>query len=219
MREKFDEQLKTLGEKLVEMSTLCKSAISGACEALALNDKNLAKSVMNMDIKIDSVEREIERLCINLFMQQQPVARDLRAITSALKMITDLERIGDQASDISEIVLSFEDTDKIELPEHIERMAGMAMKMVTMSLEAYVDKDAQKADECIKCDDVVDELFISAKNDLSQLIKKNPEYIDRVLNYLMIAKYLERIGDHATNIAEWAEFSITGTHRKPDKVS
>ena len=218
MREKFDEQLKLLKQKLTEMSSLCQSAISGASEALALNDKNISKKIMNMDAQIDSMEREIERLCITLFMRQQPVARDLRHITSALKMITDLERIGDQASDICEIVLSFKDGCKIELPEHIERMAGTAMKMVNMSLEAYVEKDEKKADECIKCDDIVDELFSKVKEDISKMISEKTTCVDMALSYLMIAKYFERIVDHATNIAEWAEFSVTGKHRKVDKV-
>ena len=171
----------------------------------------LAASAIRIDQEIDSKEREIESMCLKLLLQQQPVASDLRLISSVLKMITDIERIGDQASDIAEIVTFL--SGACGHNKHIEEMAQATIKMVTDSLDAFVRRDLSLAWGVIEYDDVVDNLFTECKKDLIAEIAQNPDDGERVLDILMIAKYLERIGDHATNIAEWVEFSITGTHK------
>ena len=211
MRNRFDTQLMELNNELIAMGALCENAIASSVKALLTEDLKLAASAICIDQEIDRKEREIESMCLKLLLQQQPVASDLRLISSVLKMITDIERIGDQASDIAEIVTYLPNTCGHN--KHIEEMAQATIKMVTDSLDAFVRRDLSLAWSVIEYDDVVDNLFTECKKDLIAEIAQNPDDGERVLDILMIAKYLERIGDHATNIAEWVEFSITGTHK------
>lgn len=219
MRKTFDQQLELLGQELTHMGALCETAIASATEALKKGDIQLAKQAIAADQEIDQQEREIERLCLKLLLQQQPVARDLRQISSALKMITDMERIGDQASDISEIVTYMSREHMILDLDQIDAMARAASQMVTQSVDAYAAKDLSLAKKVIEDDDVVDKLFEEIKTKLIQMIARNPACGEQALDFLMIAKYLERIGDHATNIAEWVEFSILGRHPEQDELN
>ena len=214
MRGFFDEQLELLNTQLIEMGTLIEHSIRSAAEALVSQDIAQAKEAMRFDKKVDEKEREIEALCLKLLLRQQPVARDLRFISSALKMITDMERIGDQAADISEIVLFIADQQYIKKLEHIPAMAGATIEMVTKSIDAFVNRDVDLARKVISMDDVVDDLFDQVKAELIALIGKDASNGEQAMDLLMIAKYYERIGDHATNIAEWVEFTITGIHSK-----
>ena len=214
MRGFFDEQLELLNTQLIEMGTLIEHSIRSAAEALVSQDIAQAKEAMRFDKKVDEKEREIEALCLKLLLRQQPVARDLRFISSALKMITDMERIGDQAADISEIVLFIADQQYIKKLEHIPAMAGATIEMVTKSIDAFVNRDVDLARKVISMDDVVDDLFDQFKAELIALIGKDASNGEQAMDLLMIAKYYERIGDHATNIAEWVEFAITGIHSK-----
>lgn len=216
MRKTFDQQLSTLSEELIHMGSLCETAIASAAEALKKRDLVLARRAISADQVIDQEEREIERLCLKLLLQQQPVARDLRLISSALKMITDMERIGDQAADISEIVLYMSETGLIPELHDIGNMAQATSSMVKRSVEAYAKRDLSLAGQVIQDDDTVDDMFESVKQELIQMIAQTPECGQQALDLLMIAKYLERIGDHATNIAEWVEFSILGRHPEFD---
>lgn len=211
MRNKFDEQLDNLNMQMIQMGALCEGAISNATKALIEGNIDLAQKAIAMDDEIDQKEREIEALCLKLLLQQQPVARDLRQISSALKMITDMERIGDQAADISEITMlaNIKATDDTK---NIEDMAQATIKMVTDSIDAYVNHDVGLAGFVITYDDVVDDLFNKVKDDMVMLIGENPKNGEFAIDLMMIAKYFERIGDHATNIAEWVVFSITGKH-------
>lgn len=211
MRNRFDEQLELLKTHMIQMGSQCESAISNATKALINADYELAEKAIAEDEIIDQKEREIESLCLKLLLQQQPVARDLRQISSALKMITDMERIGDQAADISEITMlaNIKDADDTS---RIVDMAKATIKMVTDSIDAYVRQDLQLARSVIEYDDIVDELFNGVKDDLVRLISEDASNGESAIDLMMIAKYLERIGDHATNIAEWVEFSITGKH-------
>ena len=193
------------------MGELCRRAIALSCEALTSGDKVLAERVVGMDPDIDQKERLIESMCLKILLQQQPVARDLRQISAALKMITDLERIGDQAADIAEII-TFMGDDLPESLTHIPQITHAVIKMVNDSVEAYVERDLKLAQEVIDYDDVVDNYFREVKEDLIELIAAKPEDGEEALDLLMIAKYFERIGDHATNVAEWAVFSVTGEH-------
>ena len=211
MRNKFEEQLEKLHVEMIQMGALCEDAISAAAEALIHSDAALAAAAEEAEREIDQKEREVENLCLKLLLQQQPVASDLRLISSVLKMITDIERIGDQASDIAEIVTYL--SGACGHNTHIDQMAQATIKMVTDSLDAFVRRDLTLAWSVIEYDDVVDRLFDECKSDLIAEIAQNPEDGEHVLDVLMIAKYLERIGDHATNIAEWVEFSITGSHK------
>jgi len=216
VRRKFDEQLDTLNNSLIEMGAVLEQAISKACRALLTQDIALAEEAMQLEIEIDDRERHIENLCMKLLMQQQPVAKDLRQIHAALKMITDMERIGDHAQDISEITIYLSTTGEkyIKRLDHIPKMAEATIKMVTESIDAYVHKDIDLAKSVIDYDNVVDDLFTTVKDELYELIGANVENGKQSLDLLMIAKYFERIGDHAVNIAEWVLFSITGTHAK-----
>lgn len=211
MRNKFDEQLNQLNIELISMGALCEDAISNAAKALLDNDMSLVHKVLAADSEIDQQERDIESLCMKLLLQQQPVARDLRAISSALKMISDMERIGDQASDIAEIT-QFIKNDSVKSKIHIKDMAAATIKMVTDSIESFVKKDLALADSVVKYDDVVDNLFNDVKNEIISLISEGNHDGEFCIDLLMIAKYLERIGDHAVNIAEWVIYSITGKH-------
>ncbi len=210
MRSKFDEQLALMKNELIQMGALCEEAISLAAKALTEGDKTLAEKVGPLDGEIDQMERDIESLCLKL-LQQQPVARDLRQISAALKIITDMERIGDQASDIAEIILAM--LSEGYVPEdvgHIREMAQETIKMVTESVDSYVQQDIERARAVIAHDDTIDRYFTQVKAVLIQKIAEAPAVGEHALDLLMIDKYLERIGDHAVNIAEWVIFSITG---------
>ena len=214
MRNKFDEQLARLNNMLTQMGAMIEEAITLAIQALVQQDEAMAKQAIAFDDEIDHMEKGIEALCLRLLLQQQPVARDLRLISSALKMITDMERIGDQAADISEITLMLTGVTYIKKLEHIPQMAVTASKMVTDSIDAFVKKDLDLAKAVIERDDVVDGLFTTIKDDLIELIQADKANGEQAIDLIMIAKYFERIGDHATNIAEWVVFSITGKHWK-----
>ena len=214
MRIRFDEQLEQLNEEMINMGNMIEASIGNAVKALMKQDEELAKKTMAGDEKIDRTERKIEDLCLRLLLQQQPVARDLRQISAALKMITDMERIGDQASDIAEIIISEKKTEAADIPV-IVKMSEAAAKMVRDSVNAYVEKDLELSRAVIEYDDVVDEMFEENKKQLIDYISKNGgEGGKEAIDLIMVAKYLERIADHATNIAEWVEFSITGIHKE-----
>lgn len=212
MRSKFDEQLKELGDKLALMGAMCEEAIANSAKALLTGDCELAKKLAPLDSEIDRYERDIETLCLRLLLQQQPVARDLRQISAALKMITDLERIGDQAEEIADII-GFIDGHNPEDYVTLTEMAKAAIHMVTESIDAYVKHDTILAGKVVDEDDIVDEYFLQVKSKLIAKIAKDPDDGEYALDLLMIAKYFERIGDHAVNIAEWVIFSVTGVHR------
>jgi phosphate transport system protein len=211
MRSKFDMQLEILNNSLIEMGAMCEKAISSAIKALLENNISLAKKVMESVKDINQAEKDIEAMCLKLLLQQQPVARDLRQISSILKMITDMDRIGVQAGDIAEIV-TFANLSKNKDRVHIADMAEATIKMVTESINAFVKKDLELANKVIAYDDVVDDLFVKVRNGIVDLISKDKRHGEQAIDIIMIAKYLERIGDHATNIAGWVAFSITGIH-------
>jgi len=213
MRNRFDEQLFELNRELIEMGALCEEAIASAAKALVNGDIPLAESVIKNGSAIDQMERDIESRCMKLLLHQQPVARDLRLISSALKMITDMERIGDQAEDIAEIV-TFMNGHRSAGMQLIEEMARQAIKMVTDSVDAFVKRDVSLAESVLSYDDVVDDYFTKVKCDIITLIEQKHADGAYALDLLMIAKYLERIGDHATNIAEWVIYSVTGEHKE-----
>ena len=213
MRNRFDMQLERLDEQLTHMGELCEIAIANATKALREGDTEQAKAVMEADEEIDQMEKDIERLCLKLLLQQQPVARDLRRISAALKMITDMERIGDQTSDIAEIVLSTEQVAESDI-EEIGSLATAVSNMGRDSVTAYVTKDLELAKNVILADDKVDIYFENVKESMIAYIKEEKgNHGKQIFDLIMVTKYLERIGDHATNIAEWVEFSITGVHR------
>ena len=214
MRSKFDEQLTLLNTEMIQMGALCEEAISLAAKALEEGSTALADRVRPLENEIDQMERDIEALCLKLLLQQQPVARDLRQISSAMKIITDMERIGDQAADIAEIILAM--LSQGYVPEdvgHICEMAAEVIKMVTGSVDSYVQRDPARANRIITRDDIVDQSFDRVKRVLIKKIAANPDCGGHALDLLMIDKYLERIGDHAVNIAEWVIFSETGEHK------
>ena len=213
MRNRFDEQLSLLNHELLEMGALVESAIRSATTALVNQDVEAALASIAADKDVDQAERDIESLCLKLLLQQQPVARDLRLISSALKMITDMERIGDQASDISEIVIYLSSEPYIKQLEHLPLMAEKAIRMVTAALDAYVHKDVKLAQEVMEMDDEIDSLFTTVKDELITLIRGDAAAGSQAIDLLMIAKYYERIGDHAQNIAEWVEYALTGRHK------
>ena len=212
MRNRFDEQLFEMNRELIEMGAMCEEAIASAVKALTTGDIELAKKVKNTSGFIDQKERDIESRCMKLLLHQQPVARDLRAISAALKMITDMERIGDHANDIAELTLAITMQPHRINMGHIKQMAKETIVMVIQALEAYVNKDIEQANAVIAMDDVVDELFLAVKKEILKILRENIEYGEQAEDLLMAAKYFERIGDHATNIAEWVIFSITGRH-------
>ncbi len=214
MRNKFDEQLSHLNNLLIEMGALIETAIASAVHALINHDVVLAEKTISLDTEVDQKEKEIEALCLKLLLQQQPVARDLRLISAALKMITDMERIADQAVDIAEITLQLAGSVYIKELVHIPDMARATIKMVTDSIDAFVKKDLELAQSVIEYDDIVDSLFSVIKVDLIGMIHDDKSVGEQAMDLLMIAKYFERIGDHATNIAEWVKFSITGKHEE-----
>lgn len=211
-RNRFDADLKKLNVKLIEMGGLVEKAIADANQALLTKDTDLAESVIQLEEETDEKEKEIEALCLNLLLQQQPVARDLRQISVALKMITDMERIGDQSADIAELAMRLARQELIKNLIHVPQMAEATIKMVHTAISAFVAKDLALAKAVIKSDDQVDDLFGEVKNDLINLMREDVSNGEQAIDLLMIAKYFERIGDHAVNIAEWVVFSITGKH-------
>lgn len=213
MRNRFDMQLQLLEGQLTHMGELCEVAIGNATKALREGDVRQAKTVIEADEEIDQMEKDVERLCLKLLLQQQPVARDLRRISAALKMITDMERIGDQTADIAELVISSEKVSNPDI-EEIGKMAGAVSKMVRDSVKAYVEKDLELAQNVILADEEVDFYFEDVRELMIQYIRdEKGHHGKQIFDLIMVTKYLERIGDHAVNIAEWVEFSITGVHR------
>ena len=212
MRNRFDEQLFELNREIIEMGAMCEEAIAYAVKALSSGDIALAAKVKNNGVAIDQKERDIESRCMKLLLHQQPVARDLRLISAALKMITDMERIGDQAEDIVDLIPKMEVRPDEKYPK-IREMAKAAQAMVTEAVDAYVKQDLELAHAVMKHDDIVDDYFNRVKAGIIGIIAENPAEGEYALDLLMIAKYFERIGDHCTNIAEWVEFSVTGIHK------
>lgn len=220
MRDNYLKKLEQMQKELLEMGMLCEEAIQKTYRLLVSEQEReeLVKAIDVLEREIDAKERRIEADCIQLFLQQQPVASDLRLISSALKMITDLERIGDHATDIAEIL----ETGSIKVPAKdidLAKMAEIAMDMINRSVESYVQKDLEMAREVIGRDDVLDELFINVRKEISRCSAEGIYTNDQTLDLLMIAKYYERLGDHATNVAEWVEFSLTGKHRSGKEVN
>lgn len=211
MRNKFDEQLNNLNNELIIMGALCEEAISSAAKLLSGDNAKMKESVLEADKQIDQKERTIETICMKLLMQQQPVASDLRTISSALKMISDMERIGDQASDIAEIA-EYVTASGMQSEVHIADMARAAIKMVTDSVDSFVKKDIGLAQTVIEHDDIVDGLFDKVKTELINAVREKETNAEALVDLIMIAKYFERIGDHAENVAEWVIYSITGKH-------
>ena len=211
MRSHFDEQLNILNNELITMGALCEEAIASAVKLLTENSPEIKENAIQTDKQIDRKEKEIETLCMRLLLQQQPVASDLRVISSALKMISDMERIGDQASDIAEMA-EYTAVDVVQSKVHIIDMAAATIKMVTESVDSFVKKDINAARAVIKHDSIVDGLFDKVKGELIDAVQQRSANAETLIDMLMIAKYLERIGDHAENIAEWVIYSITGEH-------
>lgn len=212
MRSRFDEQLGLLNKKMIEMGAQCEELIAFVAKALLNGDAESAKKAKLQGHEIDQMEREIESICLKLLLQQQPVAKDLRVISAALKMITDMERIGDQAEDIAEIIPFLNGKTGAEFDD-FKLMAQATCKMVTDSIDAYVRQDVKLAKSVLEHDDIVDDAFKKMKDTLIKMITDNNADGEYAIDLLMIAKYFERIGDHATNIAEWVEFSVTGVHK------
>jgi phosphate transport system protein len=210
---RFEEDLAKLNSSLIEMGALIEDAIAGAVRALTEQNRTVAEAVLGGDDQIDDKEKEIESLCLRLLLVQQPVARDFRQISTALKMITDMERIGDQAADISEICLQLVDQPYIKKLEHIPQMAAATMRMVTLSIDAYVRKDAELAQAVIESDDTVDALYRAIRAELIHLVHTDAANGEQAFDLMQIAKYFERIGDHACNIAEWVIFFLTGRRK------
>ena len=212
IRSKYEAELRLVFDKLVDMCHATEIAIEKSITARRMRDPDLAREVMREDRDIDSAEREIEQDCLKILLMERPVASDFREVSAALKMITDLERIADQAADISEISLQFGEEKFIKEPEHITQMATLAIGMVKDGVQSYINRDLATARGLDKRDDRVDELFETIKKDLIALIRQNPDNADQAILFMMIAKYLERIGDHAVNIGEWVEYAVTGYH-------
>ena len=211
MRSRFDEQLDELKSEMIHMGNMIEQSIQRAVKAFINRDEYLAKEVMAGDVEVDRMQKKIESICFNLLIQQQPVARDLRTITAAMKMVTDMERIGDHAADISEMTVSMAMQQMFFDFGHIKEMASETVLMLNWSIEAYVERDKMKAKKVIDYDDVVDRLFMEVKKDIIELIRNDPKEGEEATDLLMVAKYFERIGDHATNIAEWVIYSLKGS--------
>ena len=211
MRNQFDRQLNTLNGELIQMGHMVEQAIEHAIEAMVHQDAEKARQNLEFDSEVDQQEKDIETLCMKLLMKQQPVARDLRLISAALKMITDMERIGDQAADISELALCLVNEKELPMMDRMKQMSQECMLMVMKALEAFVAKDIELAKKVIARDDVIDAMFDDTKKEVIVLIQNHGAGAEVATDLLMVAKYFERIGDHATNIAEWVIFSINGT--------
>ena len=210
MRTKFDEQLRQLGMEMTHMGNLIEKNIQDAVQALLSQDTETARRIMAEDELVDQEQKKIENICFQLLIQQQPVARDLRTITAALKMVTDMERIGDHAADISELTIAMAAVPYPLRGENIRKMAGETIVMLLDAVNSYVNKDIEKAHSVIAHDDIVDNYFVKVKADLIEVSRENPEYGEHAADLLLVNKYLERIGDHATNIAEWVIFALNG---------
>ncbi|HJA53119.1 MAG TPA: phosphate signaling complex protein PhoU [Candidatus Massiliomicrobiota merdigallinarum] len=211
MRKLFDEELEKLNVDLTKMGHLVEVAIENMIDAFKHQDKSLAKEIITNDRLINDMERTVESRAFNLILRQQPIATDLRNVTTALKIVTDLERIGDQAADIAEIIMNFEGEHAYKTVEHIPTMAKKAKIMVHESIDSFIKKDLSTARLVKSMDDEIDALFEEVKQEVAEIIKENSERIDYCIDFLMIAKYLERVGDHAVNICEWLEFNQTGS--------
>ena len=214
IRKIFEEELAELKTELVEMCRLTEQMIDNAITALVNRDRELGKSIGQIDKRVDEYEMDIEKRCMRILLRQQPVAKDFREVSTALKMITDIERFGDQASDIGELVYSMPGDKYIKNLEHITAMGNLAVKMVRESVNSFINNNEALADEVIKYDDKMDDLFLTVKNELIELIKKDGRNGDQAIELMMVAKYLERIGDHAVNVAEWTKYNETGVHEK-----
>ena len=218
MRNRFDQELENLNNEIIKMGGMIENAIETSVNALVNQDMSLVKKVNELEIQIDEMEKTIEKHCLKLLLQQQPVASDLRLIGTALKMITDMERIGDNAEDIAEITKMFENKKFIKDIVHIPLMAEITISMVKRSIHAFVNKDKMLALKVCIDDDIVDDLFVTVKTELIEMIRKDSNNGEQAIDLIMIAKYFERIGDHAQNIAEWVIFSITGEHKNTDNI-
>ena len=214
IRKIFEEELAELKTQLVEMCRLTEQMISDAITALVNKDRELGKSIGEADKRVDEYEMAIEKKCMRILLKQQPVAKDFREVSTALKMITDIERFGDQAADIGELVYSMPGEKYIKELTHTKAMGNLAIKMVRESVNSFINNDAKLADEVITLDDKMDELFDTVKTELIELIKKDGNNGDQGIELMMVAKYLERIGDHAVNVAEWTKYNETGVHQK-----
>jgi phosphate transport system protein len=214
IRARYEKELQGVFDSLVLMCRHIETAIEKCVKALTNRDFELAKEVYEEDTLIDNMERDIEQACLKILMMEQPVAGDFREVSAALKMITDLERIGDQARDIAEITMQFGNGEYIKALVHIPLMAAIVIQMVKDGVQSYINHDIELARSLDKTDNKVDELFNTVMSDLTSLIKKNPENAEQAILFMMITKYLERIGDHAVNIGEWVEYAITGNHPK-----
>ncbi len=213
MRDRYLAQIDELHEKMEELCRLVEMAIDATVEAMERMQGEAAKDVSEFEQLIDQKEKDIEALCMRLILEQAPVAGDLRIISSALKMITDMERIGDQADDIAELMIQIQDFTFMENLPHIKEMAEATKEMVQNAIKAYVTQDIKLANQVIDQDDLVDSLFVEVKNEVIRAVKENDDAEDAT-DFLMIAKYFERIGDHATNIAEWSLYSVTGSKQR-----
>ena len=216
IRTRYENELKGVFDNLVLMCRHIETAIEKCVEALKKRDFELAQEVYEEDKLIDRMERDIEQTCLKILMMEHPVASDFREVSAALKMITDLERIGDQARDIAEITTQFDDGEYIKELVHIPQMAEIATQMVKDGVQAYINRDLALARSLDRTDDKVDDLFNVVMSDLTTLIKKDPDNAEQAIRFMMITKYLERIGDHAVNIGEWVEYAITGNHPKKE---
>ena len=214
IRKIFEEELAGLKTELVEMCRLTEQMIENAILALINRDRELGKSIGQMDKRVNEYEMDIEKRCMRILLKQQPVAKDFREVSTTLKMITDIERFGDQASDIGELVCTMPGEKYIKKLTHITAMGNLAVKMVRESVNSFINNNETLADEVIKFDDEMDKMFLTVKNDLIELIKKDGKNGDQAIELMMVAKYLERIGDHAVNIAEWTKYNETGVHKK-----
>ena len=213
-RRAFEEELESLKLELVKMCRITEDMISDSITALVTKDKELAASVPPRDREVDEYELDIERQCMKILLRRQPVADDFREVSTALKLITDVERIGDQASDIAEIVISLSDRNYIKELVHLKAMGELGVRMARESVESFIKNDAALADRIIAADDEMDELFCVGKDELIELIKADSGSADQAIAFMMIAKYLERIGDHAVNVCEWTKYFETGVHIK-----
>ena len=215
MRVLYNEQLEKLHNELVGMGRMCEQAISAAMSSLFDSDPDMVKKTQELEKEIDVQERTIESMCMKLILKQQPVATDLRNVSSALKMISDMERIGDQAQDIADMARFLSGSDII-CAVHLKEMSDAASKMVNDSVEAFVSADADMAKNVILYDNIVDDLFVKIKSEIIEEVVKNSDKGEELFDIMMVTKYLERIGDHACNIAEWVIYSITGSHNIED---
>lgn len=214
VRKLFEEELSGLKTELVEMCRLTEQMINNAITALVNRDRELGKSVGLADKRVDEYEMDIEKRCMRILLRQQPVAKDFREVSTALKMITDIERFGDQASDIGDLVYTMPGERYIKKLEHITAMGNLAEKMVRESVDSFINNNEALANEVIALDDKMDDLFLTVKKELIELIKKDGANGDQAIELMMVAKYLERIGDHAVNVAEWTKYNETGVHEK-----